>query len=226
MTNHSLLCHRSDERLATLIAKNWLQKEDQVLSVLDIGCGDGVVQQNLPNNCRYIGLDLSDACIYSQNKNNSNIRYVGPSELVKLLHSLEKVDAVLLFDVLEHTAEFTALFEDALSLSNRYIVVSLPNELFLADRLRMLMGEEVGANSLDLVGMPIGFKHQYIVNIAKARKLLVQKATEKGFHLKQEIFRPLQAKAPILQPLLWLMRKFSSTQLWSMGSVFIFEINS
>ena len=226
MTNHSLLCNSSDERLATLIAKNWLQKEDQVLSVLDIGCADGVVQQNLPNSCKYIGLDLSDACIYPQNKNNSNIRYVSPSELVKLLHSLEKVDAVLLFDVLEHTAEFTALFEDALSLSNRYIAVSLPNELFLADRLRMLMGKEVGANSLDLVGMPKGFKHQYIVNIAKARKLLVQKATEKGFHLKHEIFRPLQARAPIFQPLLWLLRKFSSTQLWSMGSVFIFEINS
>jgi len=226
MTEYSLLPHRSDARLATLIAQNWLQREQNIASVLDIGCGDGVVGQTLPEGCTYLGLDLTEACIYSQNKSDARIRYVDPQELPALLPNLERVDAVLLFDVLEHTPGFTDLFEQALSLSKRYVVVSLPNELFWGDRWRMLMGREIATNSLDLVGMPQGFKHQYVVNIAKARSLLVQKASSHGFYLKLEIFRPLCARILLLQPLLWLTRKLTSDQLWSMGSVFVFEQQS
>jgi hypothetical protein len=101
--------------------------------------------------------------------------------------------------------------------------VSLPNELHWADRLRMLFGKELSTHSLDLIGRPIGFKHQYIVNIAKARVRLKLQADQAGFSLEKEFLCPLLAKQQLLQPALWLMRQLSSDQLWSLGSIFVFR---
>ncbi len=101
--------------------------------------------------------------------------------------------------------------------------MSLPNELFFLDRLRMLRGHELNAHSLDLVSQPEGFKHQFIVNIDKSRTLLTQSATNQSSALCEEIQRPLIVKNSLGQPFLWLLKAAASPQLWSMGSTFMFE---
>jgi SAM-dependent methyltransferase len=217
----SLLAHRSDARLAELIARQVLPRHPGS-SVLDIGCGDGVVGRWLPQGTTYRGLDLADACIYDQSHDNPAIRYVDPAQLNEVVRSEGLFDTVLVLDVLEHTRRFTPLFELALGQARRTVVVSLPNELFLLDRLRYLGGKEVPAHSLDQLDRPEGFKHQFIINIAKARALLEQVARPAGFDLVEEVQRPLVAKRRLLQPLLAGLRTVSSAQLWSMGSVFVF----
>ena len=219
---HTLMPQRSDARLAELIATQILPNYSSS-SILDIGCGDGIVSQHLPAECKYAGLDITDACIYEQRHDNPKIRYVLTEQIPDLISSEGPWDTILLLDVIEHTHKFTSLFELALTHAGKQVVVSLPNELFFLDRIRMLGGHELNAHSLDLVGRPEGFKHQFIVNIAKARKLLSTKAKEKGFALTEEVARPLISKNPTFQPLLWTMRKLSSDQLWSMGSVFVFQ---
>jgi hypothetical protein len=131
-----------------------------------------------------------------------------------------------MLDVLEHTRRFCDLFENAIPLAKHYLIVSLPNELFLLDRLRLLGGQEHPAHSLDLINLPDGFKHQYLINIAKARQILSGVASRHGFTLVEEWQRPLVAKNRLVQPGLWLLRQLSSAQLWSMGSVFVFERQS
>ncbi|MEI6828792.1 MAG: methyltransferase domain-containing protein [Synechococcaceae cyanobacterium ELA445] len=217
----SLLPHRSDARLAELIARQVLSRYPSG-SVLDIGCGDGVVGRWLPKVTTYRGLDLADACIYDQSHDNPSIRYVDPAQLEQVLQSEGQFDTVLLLDVLEHTRRFTPLFEQALGQAKRHVVVSLPNELFFFDRLRYLGGREIPAHSLDLVPQPEGFKHQFMINIAKARALLEQVAAPAGFDLVEEVQQPLVAKQPLLQPLLAGLRAIGSAQLWSMGSIFVF----
>ena len=218
----TLMPQRSDARLAELIATQVLPHYYGT-TLLDIGCGDGVVSQHLPRNCLYTGLDISDACIYEQRHDNPKVRYVKADQIPDLMRSEGPWDTVLLLDVIEHTRRFTPLFELALKRANRQVVVSLPNELFVLDRLRMLQGHELNAHSLDLLSQPEGFKHQFIINIAKARTLLSEQAATAGFELKEEVLRPLISKRAIQQPLLWAMRKLSSDQLWSMGSIFIFQ---
>lgn len=216
-----LLPHRSDARLAELIARQVLPRHPSY-SVLDIGCGDGVVGRWLPAGTTYRGLDLADACIYAQAHDNPAIRYVDPNHLEEALRQEGAFDTVLLLDVLEHTRKFTPLFAQALGQARCQVVVSLPNELFLLDRLHYLRGREVPAHSLDLVPQPEGFKHQFIINIAKARKLLSEVAEPAGFTLVEEVQRPLVAQRRLLQPLLASLRAVSSAQLWSMGSIFVF----
>jgi len=218
-----LLPHRSDARLAATITSSVLPHLSQVQSVLDIGCGDGVVGTLLPADWRYRGIDLSNAAIYEQNASDERILYSSPDQLEAVLAGSEPADVVLMLDVLEHTRRFCDLFERAIPLARRYLIVSLPNELFLLDRLRLLAGKEHPAHSLDLIDLPEGFKHQYLINIAKARQILSGVASRHGFSLVEEWQRPLVAKKRFAQPGLWLLRQLSSAQLWSMGSVFVFE---
>jgi hypothetical protein len=217
-----LLPHRSDARLAAVITRGILLQLPEMKSVLDIGCGDGVVGSLLPAPCSYRGIDLSNASIYEQNPTDKRITYSSPDQLDSVLASSEAADAVLMLDVLEHTRQFSDLFERAIPLAKRYLIVSLPNELFALDRLRLLTGKEHPAHSLDLISLPEGFKHQYLINIAKARGILSAAAESQGFILAEEWQQPLIAKNKLVQPWLWLMRQLSSAQLWSMGSVFVF----
>ena len=218
----TLMAQRSDTRLAELIATRILPNYTSS-TLLDIGCGDGIVSRHLPSQCEYTGLDISDACIYEQRHDNPKVRYVQADQIPDLMRSEGPWDTVLLLDVIEHTRQFTPLFELALTRANQQVVVSLPNELFILDRLRMLRGHELNAHSLDLVDQPEGFKHQFIVNIDKARSLLSQRAEALGFNLTEEILRPLISKRRLAQPACWALQQLSSPQLWSMGSVFIFQ---
>ena len=218
----SLMPMRSDERLAQRIAVEILSRYEAA-SILDIGCGDGVVSQFLPKGANYQGLDIVDACIYEQRHDNPNVQYIGSEKIPELMQAQGPWSAVLILDVLEHTRDFTGLFSLALKRSDGCVVVSLPNELFVLDRLRMLMGHELNAHSLDLVGGPEGFKHQYIVNIDKARQILSRIASLHGFSLVEEVQRPLIPKNPLLRIPLRVVRAFSSSQFWSMGSVFIYK---
>ena len=217
-----LLPMRSDERLAEKIAREILPRY-QTKHILDVGCGDGIVGETLTGkNITYKGIDIKDASIYEQKPDNPNISYLPAEKIGEEVLNSTGVDMILLLDIIEHTREFTKIFQHALTASNKYVVVSLPNELFFADRIRMFLGKELNAHSLDLLGRPEGFKHQYIINIEKARGILESVALENNYALTEEYARPLIAKQKLLRFLPALARTLSSQQFWSMGSIFIF----
>ena len=216
---------RSDERLAQRIAEEILPQMGPG-KILDIGCGDGVVSGYLPQGCSYQGLDINDACIYEQRHDNPNVQYIEPNRIPELMQSEGPWETILLLDVIEHTRDFTKLFELALQQCQRNVLVSLPNELFILDRLRMLKGQELNAHSLDRLSDPEGFKHQFIINIDKARSILRDVASDNKFELATEVVRPLIAKNKVLQPVLRGLRAITDSQLWSMGSVFVFHRQS
>ena len=90
----------------------------------------------------------------------------------------------------------------------------------------MLKGQELNAHSLDRLGAPEGFKHQFIINIDNARSILRDVASDNQFELVTEVLRPLIAKNKVLQPALRGLRAITDSQLWSMGSVFVFHRQS
>lgn len=216
----SKMRQRSDARLASEVATNILTRYP-IESILDVGCGDGIVSKHLAGRCSYKGIDISDACIYEKNQDSNCIVYASPADIPALIED-GSWDTILLLDVLEHTRDFTGLFELSLRKSKR-VVVSLPNELFVYDRIRMLLGHELNAHSLDLLKMPEGFKHQFIINIDKARGILSSLAESSGFNLAEEVQRPLMAKGIIASLFLKCLEMLGSANAWSMGSVFIFE---
>ena len=221
-TQTEVIKMRSDERLAVRIAREILVNYD-AQNVLDIGCGDGVVESSLNKDTLYRGLDISDASIYEQKPENPSLRYISPKNIPAAIEKEGPWDIILLLDVLEHTRDFTDLFDAALMHTNSHIIVSLPNELFLLDRLRMLLGHELNAHSLDRLGDPEGFKHQFIINTKKAADILEAKAMKNNFFLEKEYLRELITKNPLMQPCLKLIKLFTKPNCWSMGSVFVFS---
>ena len=223
MNKTKFLATRSDVRLAEVVGTKVIINLAEVSSVLDIGCGDGAVSKVLPDSWKYRGVDLSNSSIYKQSLADKRIEYCSPGTLNDALLKSRNADVVLLLDVLEHTKSFTELFVCAISLANKYVVVSLPNELFFLDRIRMLAGKELPAHSLDLIGLPEGFKHHFVINIEKAKYVHQETAAKHGIELSDEWQRALIAKGSFFQPFLWLLRKTTPSNLWSMGNIMIFR---
>ena len=87
----------------------------------------------------------------------------------------------------------------------------------------MLKGQELNAHSLDRLNDPEGFKHQFIININKARNILSHIAHDNGFELATEVVRPLIAKTIYYNLPFRGLRAVTDSQVWSMGSIFVFN---
>src|SRR6185369_10092479 len=98
------------------------------------------------------------------------------------------VDLVTLFDVLEHTADFTGLFKNGAARCGKYLFVSLPNEMNLDCRIRFLFGQPISAHGLDLLTAKPGHKHQWLITYPQAREVLSREARSQGFELTHEVF--------------------------------------
>ena len=100
----------------------------------------------------YLGVD-ADAGIYKKNKNKS-IKYFKNAHVTEkfLRNHKKKYDCVVLMDVLEHTDKFDELFKIALKKSRKYVMVGLPNEEYLLNRLRFLIGKGIPTHGLEMVG--------------------------------------------------------------------------
>ena len=99
-------------RLATHYYKSLIESHSQGRSILDIGCGDGIIGKIVGDDVEYRGLDIG-AGIYDES-DSSKISYI--RDYAELLSAIEssQIDISLLINVLEHTFDFTDLFEKAL----------------------------------------------------------------------------------------------------------------
>jgi len=180
--NLEILRKTNRERTAVVFADWLLWSAPQIKSILDIGCGDGIVATRLPRESQYAGFDIG-ADIYPR-ASSPNIEYVDDiGRLEQKLTKSEQADAVLLFDVLEHTPTFTGLFDIALTRSKRFVLVSLPNEANFRSAVRLLRDELPGAHGVRMVQYKSGHRHQWLVNISQARKVLEEVSHRQGFHL-------------------------------------------
>src|SRR5436305_15100731 len=87
-------------------------------SVLDIGSGDGIAANALPAGITYSGIDIG-ADIYAR---AGHVNYIENfDELRSEVAAHPSADLVTIFDVLEHTTDFTTLFRDGANSARRYI---------------------------------------------------------------------------------------------------------
>ncbi|MBN1548315.1 MAG: hypothetical protein JW902_16820 [Syntrophaceae bacterium] len=174
-----------NQRMAKLYM-DWAVKHlDGVLSVLDVGAGDGAAADALPQGTDYSGIDIG-ADIYAR---TGRVKYIEDFPGLRAELSAHKAaDFVALFDVLEHTDDFVTLFRDGLKKASKFVFVSLPNEMNLEMRVRFLFGKPIPAHGLCMIDAKLGHKHQWLITYPEAKEILTKTAADLGFVLTHEVF--------------------------------------
>ncbi len=104
---------------------------DDVKSVLDVGCRDGLLREWLPGLSRYVGIDLV------QNERGTVDVVCDVSQGLPVPdHSF---DAVIALDLLEHLDDMTSFLDEMDRASGRLICVALPNLAHASFRLNFLL---------------------------------------------------------------------------------------
>lgn len=112
--------------------------------VLDIGCADGYIAKELTEkyHCRVYGYDqlvtteAQKYCVKVSQVNFDNFDFELPPE--------EKIDTVLLLDVIEHLADpnrFLTLLRERLAPYNPQIIITTSNVAFMIMRISLLLGQ-------------------------------------------------------------------------------------
>ncbi|GEM_PF-4822281 len=136
-----------------------------VESVLDIGCGEANLK---PLFKKYVGIDLKGAEI---NQDLNKKQKVGlPSK---------SFDLVILSQILEHLTNPSELIAEAKRMSKKYVLVGLPSEYTIDNRIRVLLNKR--GTGYDEFG------HKHWFNIDSAEKF-VHDFFGRGFKKKEFIF--------------------------------------
>jgi 2-polyprenyl-3-methyl-5-hydroxy-6-metoxy-1,4-benzoquinol methylase len=95
-------------------------------NILDIGCGDGYLLNNLKNNKQKLGIDLSEKAIMFANSFSSDTEFI----VEDLFNISKEYDVVSLIEVLEHIPnDFVESFMTkvlSLVIKNGYFIISVP----------------------------------------------------------------------------------------------------
>ena len=154
-------------------------------TVLDIGCGDGVIGKVVAADVTYRGLDIG-AGIYSET-DDSQVAYIRDYPELLVAIGTSRADVSLLINVLEHTFDFTGLFEKALENTNDMVMVALPNEENIHARLRFFMGRGLLTHDLDMYGKHVNHRHLWLIQIPEAEAILSEIALKHGFQLIKKV---------------------------------------
>ncbi len=116
-------------------------------SLLDAGCGEGVVLASIRNEvqARCYGLDLDYDRVHFAGKEMTSNNFVN-GDAQRLPFSDSSFDLVLLLEVLEHVGHPERVLEEVHRVSGKYILLSVPNEPWwrVGNILRMKYMREFG----------------------------------------------------------------------------------
>jgi hypothetical protein len=99
--------------------------------VLDIGCRDKILKSKLKGEFKYIGIDFSEN-IHDEEILIHNLETGIPS-------NIKKVDIITAIDVLEHLENIHDIYKQLFLVSNKLIVIALPNLAYYKFRINFLI---------------------------------------------------------------------------------------
>ena len=131
--------NKSTKRYEHKVIYNWVEPRT---TVLDIGCGDGVLLKMLQErkNCRCRGLDIADTELEYARQSGVAVNHWDLNTMPLLDYGSDTFDNVVICDVLEHILNPLIVLREAVRISRRHIFVSIPNLAEYWNRLDLMMG--------------------------------------------------------------------------------------
>lgn len=109
-----------------------LISEKKVESILDVGCGEGFTLNRLKENGigkKLEGIEYKKDAIELGKKTYPDIK-IKQGDIYKLPYQDNSFDLVLCTEVLEHLDNPSKALKELIRVSNKYLVISVPNEPF------------------------------------------------------------------------------------------------
>lgn len=184
-------------------------------SVLDVGCRDCVFEKGLSEGWTYRGLDL----------------YQNDVSSVDFVQSVEDgipvpdraFTSVVALDVVEHVDRISQVMDELWRVTDRRLVVALPNMAFVLYRLKFLWSGSIGEKYRILpYGQDAGDRHRWLTTARESVRFMKEFAAAKSPHAKlsyrvteESALRRLFARAGRMLGL--------SEQLYASNLVFVIE---
>ena len=100
--------------------------------VLDIGCREMILREYLQGSFNYLGLDYISSKSSDPNFINHNLEEGFPKNLID-------IDTVVALDVLEHIENIHDTYKNFFNITNKIVVVALPNMAYYKFRINFLI---------------------------------------------------------------------------------------
>lgn len=157
--------------------------------VLDVGCASATLRSLRPE-LEYVGLDMSD---------EADLR-IDLESIDRLPFDPRSFDVVICCDVLEHLNNLHHLFAEVVRVSNRYLVVSLPN-CWAAARRPIARGKG-GIGHYGLPAAAPDDRHKWFFSLTEAHDFAVAAAARHGLEIVE--LRVAEKPRPLL--VRWMRR--------------------
>lgn len=141
-------------------------------NVLDIACGDGLLLKNLSQKGATVsGVDLSEEGVKKCKEKGLDVSVVDIAT-ENLPFEDEAFDIAIMLDVLEHLYAPEDLLREAVRVSKKYVIISVPNFNSFPARLQVLFGK-VPENNRPNKGHVYWFNYENLMNITTVAGLSV-----------------------------------------------------
>jgi hypothetical protein len=146
-------------------------------NVLDVGGDRCGLKTLLPEGTGYTGIGIGEGVDIEMNLEHGAVPF-----------SDGEFDCVLCLDVLEHLDNIHEVFDDLCRVSNRYLVISLPNPW--KDFMRMLRHGHYRENTqpMKFYNLPVDAppdRHKWFFSPAEAERFLAERGSRNGFKVIQ-----------------------------------------
>ena len=150
-----------------------LKECKDINTILDVGCRDGILRQHVSCNIDYFGSDLNDT--------GSHVNFVGDFQQYEFDR---KFSAVIALDVIEHLDTPVNAINKMIHLSDKYVIVSLPNCYDMKYRYNYLIKGHLGGHYVFDNTERLD-RHRWVMNYEEICRFYREKAEE--FDLELEI---------------------------------------
>lgn len=111
--------YRNREEKMTWMVGQFKSVFEHINSVLDIGCYEKYLERHIPERVKYVGVDIyGRPDIHLDLDKKENLPFKDDS-----------FDLVVCADVLEHLENIHFIFDELIRISNKYVLIALPNPL-------------------------------------------------------------------------------------------------
>ena len=183
-------------------------REIEGSSVIDLGCGDGILLEQLKKKgMTCVGLDLSEKAVSIAKERGLDCRVQDLTEPVPLPD--KSFENVIILDVLEHLYRPVDLLREGARLSSKYVYISTPNFVSLPARLQVLRGK-VPENNTPRDGHIYWMTQAVVDRLARESGLELDRSYNNTFWMNKPliggIMRFLVAQWPSLFALAFIVR--------------------